>query len=73
MLKRHKNGVVVRLKRNTYKTNIPSGDDERSASDGNETQLPCKYDTKDRTTDDSGGGLNNTRDANLKAWARYEV
>ena len=70
-LKKHQHGHVFRLERRvTYEANIPSGDDERSASQADKTQLPYEDETKDGTRDNSGDGLNNSRGAELISMGR---
>jgi len=65
LLKRHKYGGAFSLERRvTYKADIPSGENQRSASNGNKTQLPCKYKPKDGTRDNGSNGLTDSTGTN---------
>lgn len=44
----------------TYETNVTSGDEERHASNGNETELPREDETNGGTSDKSRNTLNDT-------------
>ena len=54
--------VLLILKDDDAETDVTSGDQERRASNTDETQLPGEDKTDDETADESGDSLNDTED-----------